>query len=530
MRKRMASLALAGSAALFAMTATRAPGADHAAPASEGSAIFAAACAGCHGSDLSGGRGPSLFDPRLFMRLADPAIHETIEKGVKDSEMPPFGGTLDSAQIDAVIAYLHSHSAELAGGATSTTGAPASAAVVRPPPNPDGQRIHSQTQDFQIETLADHLDTPYGLAFLPDGRLLVSERTPTGNLRLIDPSGKQPPARIAGLPAVHQGQDAGLLDVAVGPNYASDGWIYLAYSDNDPSLPEPPPPAPGTPGFQIKRKPSMTVIVRGKIDAANRWTAQQEIFRAPWSVYTPSGAHYGSRILFDDKGHLFFSIGERGDMKNAQNLATPLGKIHRINLDGSIPADNPFVRTTGALPSIWSYGHRNPEGLAIDPRTGLIWESEHGPVGGDEINLIERGRNYGWGVVSKGMQPGIDAVSAPGMVDPAAWYFPTIAPSGIGFYEGERYAGWKGSLFVCALRGQQLRRLTIEGRHVVDQEVLFSDLGRVRAIATGPDGLLYVLMTDPTGPGWNVDFTNPVRGRLVRLNPITWQQVEFKFQ
>jgi len=529
----MAGLALAGTGTVLALIAARAWGADAHAPADAGAAIFAASCAGCHGADLSGGRGPSLFDPALFQRLTDPVLHETIEKGVKDSEMPPFAGALESAQIDAVIAYMHSRSAELARGAAPTSGAPASASVIGPPPNPDGQRIHGETQDIQLETLVGDLDTPYGLSFLPDGRLLVTERAPIGNLRLIDPSGRQPPARITGLPAIHQGQDAGLLDVAVGPDHAKDGWIYLAYSESDPSAPEPPPPPPGaagTPGFRVQRKPSATVIVRGRIDAENRWVDQQDIFRAPWSVYTPSGAHYGARILFDGKGHLFFALGERGEMKNAQDLGTPLGKVHRVNLDGSIPADNPFLRTPGAVPSIWSYGHRNPEGLAIDPATGLLWESEHGPVGGDEINIIERGGNYGWGVVSKGMQPGIEDVRAAGMVEPVAWYFPTIAPSGIAFYNGDRYAGWKGALFVTALRGQQLRRLTVQGRRVTSQEVLFSNLGRVRALATGPDGLLYVLITDPTGPGWDVGFTDPVRGALVRLNPITWQQAEFKFQ
>jgi glucose/arabinose dehydrogenase len=274
----------------------------------------------------------------------------------------------------------------------------------------------------------------------------------------------------------------------------------------------------------------MTTIVRGRIDASNRWVDQQQVFHAPWSVYTPSGAHYGSRILFDHKGHLFFSIGERGDMKNAPNLMTPLGKIHRLNLDGSVPADNPFVGRKDALPSIWSYGHRNPEGLAFDPASGLLWESEHGPTGGDEINIIGKGANYGWGVVSKGMQPGLKGVSAPGMVDPLLWFFPTVAPSGIGFYQGDKYAGWKGSLFVCAMRGQQLIRLTVKGRQIVSQETVLRDLGRVRDIATGPDGLIYLLMTDPTGPGWDVNFTDAVHGELVRLKPITWQQVEMRFQ
>ena len=151
----------------------------------------------------------------------------------------------------------------------------------------------------------------------------------------------------------------------------------------------------------------MTRIVRGHINARGEWVDQQDIFKAPDALYTPSVIHYGSRFLFDGKGHLFFTMGERGDMTNAQRLDTPLGKIHRVNDDGSIPADNPFVHTAGAIPSIWSYGHRNPEGLSYDPATGILWESEHGPTGGDEINIIEKGHNYGWGVVSMGLQPGI---------------------------------------------------------------------------------------------------------------------------
>jgi glucose/arabinose dehydrogenase len=238
--------------------------------------------------------------------------------------------------------------------------------------------------------------------------------------------------------------------------------------------------------------------------------------------------HYGCRLLFDGKGHLYFTLGERGDMTNARRLDTPLGKVHRVNLDGSIPPDNPFAKQQRAVGSIWSIGHRNPEGLAIDPGTGLLWESEHGPVGGDEINIVEPGKDYGWDTVSKGIQPGIEEVSAPGLVDPVVWYFPTIAPSGIAFYEGDRYPGWKGSLFVAGLRGEQLRRLEIQGRKVTAQEIVFGQLGRVRDVTTGPDGLLYVLIQHPTGPGTGLDLSDPAPGALVRLDPITWKQEPFR--
>ena len=312
------------------------------------------------------------------------------------------------------------------------------------------------------------------------------------------------------------------------PDYARDGWIYLAYSDDNPADPEPPPPEPGTPSYRVQRKPSMTVIVRGRLDADGKWTDQQDVFRAPWSFYTPSGAHYGSRLLFDGKGHLFFSIGERGDMTNARRKDTPLGKIHRVNLDGTVPADNPFAGDADAIGSIWSLGHRNPEGLDFDPASGEMWESEHGPAGGDEINVIHKGADYGWGTVSKGMQPGIETVAADGLVEPAAWYFPTIAPSGITFYQGDRYKGWTGSLFVTGLRGQQLRRLEISGDKVTRQEVIFEQVGRVRDIATGPDGLLYAIVQEPTGPGTGIDLSDPSPGVVVRLEPIEWKQEAFK--
>ena len=262
----------------------------------------------------------------------------------------------------------------------------------------------------------------------------------------------------------------------------------------------------------------MTVFVRGKIDKSNRWVEEQLLYRAPSELYTPSGSHYGARFLFDKSGHVFYTLGERGDMANAQDLSKPLGKIHRVNDDGSIPKDNPFVNTTNALPSIWTYGHRNPQGLAWDP-AGLLWESEHGPTGGDEINIIEKGKNYGWGVITMGVQNGITERSREGMEQPIVYYTPTIAPSGIAFYTGSKYPGWKNNLFVAGLAGQQLRRLEIKGRKVVHQEVVFEQFGRVRAVTTGPDGLLYVLLQNPTGAGTGVGLSASTPGMVIRLVP-----------
>jgi len=510
---RASIVAVSGGLALFGSGIVLAQGA----PPGAGRAIFESTCVACHGADLAGGRGPSLFAPALFTRLDDAALKAVIAHGITDSEMPAFSGVYTDAQIDAVIAYLHQRSTQIAAAAAPAQGTPAPAA-----PDPNNQRIHSEKQDIRLVTVAAGLDTPFAVDFLPDGRALVTERA--GRLRVVSADGQLVAEPVAGTPQVHTGQDAGMFDVAVGPDYASDGWIYLAYSDNNPADPEPPQPPANTPSYRVVRKPSMTVIVRGRLDAQNRWTDQQEIFRAPWSFYTPSGAHYGIRLLFDGQGHLFFSIGERGEMTNARRLDTPLGKIHRVNLDGTVPSDNPFVNTAGAIPTIWSLGHRNPQGLAFDPATGLLWETEHGPAGGDEINIIEPGQDYGWGTVSKGVQGGIEQVSAPGLVDPVAWYFPTIAPSGIGFYEGNAYPGWRGSLLVAALRGQQLRRLEVQGRDITTQEIVFEQLGRVRDVATAPDGRLYVLIQHPTGPGTGLPLSASTPGALVRLDPLTWAQ------
>jgi glucose/arabinose dehydrogenase len=376
--------------------------------------------------------------------------------------------------------------------------------------------VHSNKQSFRIEVLAAGLEVPWGLAFLPDGRMLVTERS--GSLRIIE-DGQLLPDRVMGTPEVQVGQDGGLFDVAVHPDYLENGWIYLSYAGTLPGY-VPPQQPQTTPSGRPILPPSMTVIVRGKLSENNQWIASQELFRAAPELHTTPGVHYGTRFAFDHDNHLFYSIGDRGNMENAQDLSTPLGKIHRIDDDGSVPDDNPFLGVAGALSTIWSYGHRNPQGLAFDPQTGLLWSSEHGPMGGDEINIIEPGNNYGWGVISMGLQPGITQYQAPGMEQPIVHYTPTLAPSGISFNSGNRYPGWSNSLFVAGLAGQQLRRLEIKGREVVEQEVLFDQFGRTRTAVFGGDGLLYVLLQNPTGSGTGLRLSEPTPGILVRLIPL----------
>src|SRR5215469_6051943 len=458
-----------------------------------GAQTYSDNCQSCHGNTLAGGVGPSLFAADILAGHSDDALKEIIKAGVANSEMPSFAGRLSDDEVSQVIAYLRIRGGQLAASPPFT-------------PNPDGQVIHSQKQNFKIEVVVSGLKTPWGATFLPDGRMLVTERT--GPLRIVE-DGKLLPDPVKNTPKVFVRQDGGMLDVA-----AHDGWIYLSYTEVEPGVT----PAPGSDTAPNPAPPTMTVLVRGHI-RGDQWVDSQELFRAPSSLYTTTSDHYGSRFLFDNKGHVFFSIGDRHNMVNAQSLATPLGKIHRINEDGSIPRDNPFVSLPGVVPSIWSLGHRNPEGLAFNPVTGDLWESEHGPTGGDEINVIDKGHNYGWGLASMGLEPGILRQTAPNTDPPIAFYTPAIAPSGITFYSGDRYPGWNNDLFVGALAGQELLRLETKGRQIVTQEPLFKEFGRVRDVIAGPDGLLYVLLQNPTGGGTGLLVSASTVCMLIKLVP-----------
>ncbi len=458
-------------------------------------------CSSCHGTDLSGGRGPSLFSSAFLAERTDEQLRTTILNGIPSGGMPGFKGQLDDAQIGRLLAYIRIRGGQLAQ---------APAAVK----DPTDLIIKSKHQTVRIDVVAANIDTPWGEAFLPDGRLLVTERP--GKIRVVDPKKKGgTPLTVTGTPTPWVRQDGGFFDIAVAGD-KKNPWIYLSYAEVLPGY-DKPLPGPGAiskDGPQLP--PAMTRIVRGQINAKGQWINQQDIFRGPDSMYTQSVIHYGSRFLVDGN-HIFYTLGERGDMTHSQKLDSPLGKIHRVNLDGSAPADNPFVNTPGAIKTIWTIGNRNAEGLSYDPRTRLLWESEHGPTGGDEINIIEKGLNYGWGVVSKGLQPGITLQSKEGMVEPIRYYTPSIAPSGITFNTGNKYPGWKNNLFLTALAGQKLIRYQIEGRKIVEEEILWDQYGRTRAVIMGPDGLLYVLLQNATGGRVGTGQSTP--GMVVRLVP-----------
>ena len=472
----------------------------------EAAALYQQQCEGCHGSDPAGGRAVSLFDQVWLDTIDDAAIVTAIEAGVPNTDMEPFEDMLDGPQVWALVQFIRGHAA-------SFTERPAFV------PKPDGMVIASERHTFTVETVVEGLETPWALVFLPDGRMLVTERP--GRLRVISDGQMSEP--VAGTPEVWERQDAGMLDVEVHPQYADDGWIYLSYSEvlpghTAPAAPEAT-PSTGERGGPPS-PPSMQVFVRGRINDDNEWVDEQLVYRAPLELYTSSGSHYGTRLVFDAANHLYFSIGERGAMENAQDLTNPLGKIHRVNDDGTIPEDNPFVGREDSVPSIWSYGHRNPEGLAWHPETGELWESEHGPRGGDEINIVEPGRNYGWGVISSGIQRGITEVAREGMESPVVYYTPTLAPAGMAFYTGDRFPAWQNDLLVGGLAGQQLRRLHIVGREVTHQEVLFAQFGRVRDVVIGPDGYVYVALQTPTGAGTGIPLTASTPGSVIRLVPV----------
>lgn len=354
-----------------------------------------------------------------------------------------------------------------------------------------GDVIATEKAKFKVEVVADGLSHPWCLAKLPDGRFLVTERS--GPVRVITPEGGLLPP-IEGTPEVRAQGQGGMLDIELHPDYAENGWIYLAYSVAD-----------GDNGH--------TKIVRGRLKD-NAFVDQEVIFDPPSDEFTKGNNHFGCRIVFDDKGYLFFSIGDRGGPTNpgnaAQNLDLIAGKTHRIHDDGRIPEDNPFFSRGGSALTIWTYGNRNAQGMKIHPKTGVVWQTEHGPRGGDELNIIEKGKNYGWPIVSYGINYSgtkfTDKTEAPGMEPPVIEWTPSIGVAGMDFYFGDKFPEWNGNLFVTGLAHQKAIRLEIDGQNkVTHQEMILEGSGRLRDVRSFDDGFLYLVYDNP--------------GKVVRLVP-----------
>jgi glucose/arabinose dehydrogenase len=352
------------------------------------------------------------------------------------------------------------------------------------------QVFHSSAGDLAVQTMARGLDHPWALAFLPDGRILVTERP--GRMRLIAKDGTLSPP-LGGVPKVFASGQGGLHDVVLDRSFAQNHTAYFCYAE----------PVDGR---------GRTVLARARLldEGTPRLDAVQVIFRQAGPL--SSGNHFGCRIVQTADDNLFLTTGDHFTTRDqAQNLGDDLGKIIRIRPDGSVPPDNPFVGRAGAKPEIWSYGHRNAQGLVLDPATGKLWEHEHGPRGGDEVNIIEKGKNYGWPVIGYGIDYSgakiHESTHKPGMEQPLKYWVPSIAPSGMTFYTGDLFAAWRGSLFLGALVSQVLVRLEIDGDKVVKEERLLQQLReRIRDVRQGPDGALW-LATDNSS------------GRILRLAP-----------
>ena len=423
-----------------------------------GSEIYQDLCASCHGRDLEGGSAPSLADDNWEYGSSDAEILSVINEGIDDVGMPGFKDALQAGQAKALLSYIRN------GSTLQTT-----------PPVSD---VPSLTDTVNVQTWLDNLESPWGIVFTGPNQALITEKSGTlvyyNNGTRVD---------IANLPAVNDGGQGGLMDVALDPNWPSEDWIYLSFSH------------PKTPGS----KPAMTKVIRAKI-RQNALEDIQTVFQARAEDYVNTRFHFGSRITFDAAGRLYFSIGDRGIKEQAQDITKPNGKIHRVNRDGSIPADNPFVETDGAYASIFSYGNRNPQGLVVHPDTDVLWETEHGPKGGDELNVIQSGKNYGWPEISYGRNYNGTVLTPytakPGMEQPISQWTPSIAVCGLDVYTGDLFPSWKGRLLAGALAYQQVRLIDIDGRSYKNQAIILKDKGRVRDITTGPDGAIYVAVED----------------------------------
>ena len=350
------------------------------------------------------------------------------------------------------------------------------------------QTFDSQHYELRVVTVAEGLDSPWGLAFLPDGRMLVTERD--GPVRTVKGDGTLGP-RLEGLPRVEASGQGGMLDVALHPDFAGNRLIYLSYAE------------PGSGG-------AGTAVARGRLDAAaTRLDDLQVIFRQ--EPKSRGGRHFGSRLVFARDGSLFITIGERGERQRTQDFTINRGQVIRLHDDGRVPADNPFVGVAGRRGEVWSYGHRNPQGAALHPESGKLWLHEHGAAGGDEVNVPVAGRNYGWPVIAYGRHYSGGRIGvgtkAEGMEQPIYYWDPSIAPSGMAFYTGDKFPRWRGSLLVGALKYRLLARLSLDGEHVVSEERILGGLGeRIRDVRQGPDGFVYLL-------------TDSDEGRILRLEP-----------
>ena len=432
-------------------------------------------CSNCHGMRGEGGGAGTntLLTEAQFDQSYDKPFFDAIKNGVEDMGMEAYGDTFSDEQIWGMVVHIRELQAR---ALRAEKGSPKATNGV----------YSSQHHDYRISTVIDTdqgLKTPWAMDWLPDGTMLVTNRP--GYMTAFSKDGRSL-GNVAGTPdSVEIGQ-GGMMDIAVHPDYETNGWIYLGI--NDPS-----------------DQGGMTKIVRGKLrkgEASYQWVDTETIYEAPASSYTRAGVHYGTKIVFDGKGHVYFSIGDRGRENMAQELDQPQGKVFRVMEDGSIPSDNPFVNTPGAIKQIWSYGHRNPQGLAMD-QNGVLWDTEHAPRGGDEVNRVVKGDNYGWPEISFAINYNDSVKWQPWPKEgqdfrmPVFRWLPSIGACGLDIGRGGVFPEWEGDLLAGGLSGQNVDRIRVVDDKIVEREELVHGMGRVRDVVCGPDGSVYVVLNGP---------------------------------
>ncbi|HET8829920.1 MAG TPA: PQQ-dependent sugar dehydrogenase [Pelobium sp.] len=423
---------------------------------------YANYCASCHGNKVE-----AFADRKWNHGKTREDIFQSIKNGYEKGGMPSFKATFKDEEIYNLADYILKAIANVDRYTVADA-------------TPKVNFFKSKVQNIKLDTVARNLGVPWAIGFLPNGELLVTERS--NKLYLIPKKGE--PKLIGGLPKVWVEMQGGLFDVKVHPQYIKNNLVYLSYA-----------------AYKINGKDTLstTAVIKANFDG-EQLTNSKIIFEA--LPYAKTRYHYGAKLAFDEANHLYVSVGDRGSSKTGpQGLTTAMGKIHRINDDGSIPADNPFVNVEGSVKSTFSHGHRNPQGLAFNPFTKQLWENEHGPRGGDEINIIEKGKNYGWPVISYGINYDgttlTDKVAKDGMEQPVVYWIPSIAPSGMAFVSGKKYKNWNGNVLSGSLRFNYLNRSVIKDNKIVEEEILLKDVGRLRDVKMGPDGYIYIATESP---------------------------------
>ncbi len=423
---------------------------------------YANYCASCHGEKMD-----MFVDRKWKHGSSEQDLFKVIKQGYPDEGMPGFDTTFTDKEISDLADYIIT-------GIDNIKRYDFQEAV-------RSNIFKTESLTIKLDTIAKGIKIPWGMAFMPNGEMLVTERG--GKMYRV--TKKREVQIISGVPDVVAEGQGGLLDIALHPDFKHNKLVYISYSL----------------GKNVDNKLLTTTAVTKAVLKGNTLTEQKKIFEA--LPYSTTRHHYGSRLQFGKDGYLYISVGDRGNHnENAQSLERHAAKIHRIKDDGSIPVDNPFVNTPGAVGSIFSYGHRNPQGMAMHPKTGQIWTNEHGPRGGDEINIAQKGKNYGWPVISYGLNYDgtilTKNTAMKGMEHPLHYWIPSIGPSGMAFVTGNRYKGWNGNLLVGSLRFKYLNLCKLKGNKVIKEEILLKNIGRVRDVRMSPDGYIYVSVENPS--------------------------------